>query len=250
MRKNKFTLIELLVVIAMIGVLISMLFPALSKAREKTKVAVCLNNHKQISIANFTYLTSNSGYYPTAAPFDDLLSLYDGRNLSQTEINIGELPASYENGIYHCPAAKAENDEDPKLANRSYGINGGSNKRLKSGRGLTWQGHEGNPWIATEAAKSRNMSEVVSPSGTFFLGERDMPSPRPWNNIMGSTRNAHITIQEYDVGSVQDFITGTQLLVSYDTHGQYKLTFSKADGSALLMNYLEFSKSPYWFYDE
>jgi prepilin-type N-terminal cleavage/methylation domain-containing protein len=46
MRKG-FTLIELLVVI---GILSSMLMPALSKAREATKVAVCINQTRQIGL--------------------------------------------------------------------------------------------------------------------------------------------------------------------------------------------------------
>ncbi|MCH2208725.1 MAG: hypothetical protein MK132_23050 [Lentisphaerales bacterium] len=48
-------------VIAIIGILKSMLFPALAKAREKTKLAICLNNNKQISIENYSYLSSNDG---------------------------------------------------------------------------------------------------------------------------------------------------------------------------------------------
>lgn len=52
MKKKNFTLIELMVVIAIFGILVSLLMPSLSKAREKTQAAVCLSNLKQGGIFN------------------------------------------------------------------------------------------------------------------------------------------------------------------------------------------------------
>lgn len=64
MKKKGFTLIELLVVISIIALLLSILMPSLTKAKEQAMILVCKSNFKQIGAGIHTYISSNNDRLP------------------------------------------------------------------------------------------------------------------------------------------------------------------------------------------
>ena len=63
-RKKAFTLIELLVVISIIAVLLSILMPALKKAKIHAKAVICGSRQHQQGVMFLTYATANDGKFP------------------------------------------------------------------------------------------------------------------------------------------------------------------------------------------
>lgn len=118
-RSGGFTLIELLVVLAIIAILASLLLPVLSKAKEKSKAATCLNNLRQWNLALSLYMHDNNDIIPRRGqgvqPLHDIDRPGDWFNCLppligflpyQTMVTNGTVPKPGDSSIYVCPTAR------------------------------------------------------------------------------------------------------------------------------------------------
>lgn len=121
-----FTLIELLVVVAIITILIAILIPALSKAREQSKLVACSSNLRQMGIGFAMYTDEWNGYLPraaaTALPVSDPRYTSDWCNWIAVLQDTGVMSAGKQ---YTCPADlyKRPIIVRGQTINISYGIN-------------------------------------------------------------------------------------------------------------------------------
>ena len=97
-RGAKFTLIELLVVISIIGILTTILMPALGKARKKTKEAICLNNQKQLYLGTAIYSDDSSDIVPLGGVKDSWDARRDGKVGAFGLLGMEDSPSAF-----HCP---------------------------------------------------------------------------------------------------------------------------------------------------
>lgn len=173
-RREGFTLTELLIVIAIIAILVALLLPTLSGAKERAQRATCLNNLKQLQLCWNLYITDSGGkvvpnnfvYTPTGSPIERDITWCAGLAPYDTDTRFIENGVLWNYNksaaIYRCPTDRSK-IRDPisgidgdQLRVRSYNMNG-------------TVGCTATPWIS--AYTRIEQMKRPGPSGIFIFAE-------------------------------------------------------------------------------
>ncbi|MFG0250690.1 MAG: type II secretion system protein [Phycisphaeraceae bacterium JB051] len=185
MKKVKaFTLIELLVVISIIAMLIAILLPALSKARQVSRNIACASNLKQLGIIQFSYVQMfDGGFVPGFYDYGDQIGF------EAIIVKAGLL--TDQNPVFLCPAEDTRDIDAVRQTHTGhYGVNWTISGPMKISSGVAYRDFTQHDYIQILDHLHRPsdmivMSDVAPPywgyaqsAGYFNFEARSSPNQR------------------------------------------------------------------------
>ena len=169
MHKRGFTLIELLVVIAIIALLMAILVPALSRARDQSRAVACASNLKQLGIALQMYAEASNDLFPRAmndVKWPLVFMPYLGEDLKQIQ--------DYRRvKVYQCPSFPTTGVGANNVPNREQTIDYVVNAWDMEKPGLT-SSQQGQ-----ERIEPTRLSSVKQPAQRIYMADHEAGNWRP-----------------------------------------------------------------------
>jgi prepilin-type N-terminal cleavage/methylation domain-containing protein/prepilin-type processing-associated H-X9-DG protein len=226
---KKFTLIELMVVVAIIGILASLLLPALGKSRKSAQGAVCIGNLKQQGIAYQMFSDDND--FVQGTKYDNTLnsttlaghalwklklSFYMGADPLTTADIADYRRAELSEGAFRCPLDNTVNTE---------------NTYLDGGYGLNWAGLNTSTYYGSRADNyaALTIADVSIPTDTIVSGDSsdalaNWAEPILNNQVTGNRHLGKLNLLWFDGHVSPKRYAATRAGVDGDTHYYFRST--------------------------
>jgi prepilin-type processing-associated H-X9-DG protein/prepilin-type N-terminal cleavage/methylation domain-containing protein len=187
-RSGAFTLIELLVVIGIIGGLVALLLPALSKAMAAAHAATCKNNLRQMGLGVKMYVDDSGNRYPlyVGSPgpsYGDATNRWPEASVYWSSKLFPYYPQNWVSAGYRCPGYKGLT-RGPFAG--SSGDRAGSYAYNGKGSLVNYSKSTNRFGLGTKPGqKIISENEVAVPTEMFAIGESKYRSARANSDIRG-----------------------------------------------------------------
>lgn len=193
-RNDGFTLIELLVVISIIALLIAILLPTLSAARDSARASQCLSNQKQMGIVHAAYQNDNQEWFVYSYRPSGLAAPNQTTWWGNFFMQGGYLTGA---DIFDCPSFEGEADFSTTddlgttplqpLGNiftwPEYGYNGSFLNHVNVNAGGSWSGSGSTAVPSYGSRPPIRISGVLQPSNTIVQTDALYAAVHPARNV-------------------------------------------------------------------
>lgn len=244
-RKINLTLTELLFVIAVVAILLSLLLPALNKARSTARKISCVNNLRQNSVTLFMYVNENNDFFPAdlSRGTTSLTSSRSWPGILMGQAYTTSFTAKFDSlsirGRWLCPELPPAENALFYRSNYAYTYLNHGDSATDTGAGFFYSSESGN----IDNYRFHRITQVRPAS--YLLVEKSLQTGSITYNSCSPFQRVYYANKYMDYLGTEQFTTRYLELINFSLHS-LSANFASADGHVETRKASGFSVNSYW----